>query len=86
MRIYVEASEPTWVSLTEADGNRLMVRMLEPGDTRTFELAKTVTLRTGNAGGLIVRLNGKSIGPLGPHGKVQEIEFKDGSFRIGSGD
>lgn len=86
MRIYVEASEPTWVSLTEADGNRLMVRMLEPGDTRTFELAKTVTLRTGNAGGLIVRLNGKSIGPLGPHGKVQEIEFKDGGFKIGSGD
>jgi len=39
-------------------------------------------LRTGNAGGLIVRFNGKEIGPLGPAGKVRDIVFKDGAYKV----
>jgi hypothetical protein len=84
MRIEMEASEPCWVSLTDADGNRLLTRALMPGDPRTVEVERMARLRTGNAGGLKVSLNGKPLGPLGPKGKIREIEFKDGNFKITS--
>ncbi len=50
MHIDLEAREPTWVSITDVDGNSLMARVLEPNETRSFELTKGATLRTGNAG------------------------------------
>jgi hypothetical protein len=39
-------------------------------------------LRAGNAGGLTVRANGKTLGPLGPHGAVRDVEFKNGDFKV----
>src|SRR5581483_6234248 len=81
MRIEIEASEPAWVSLTDADGNMLLTRLIQPGDPRTIEVDRAAKLRTGNAGGLIVKLDGKLLGPLGPKGKIREIDFSDGSFK-----
>ena len=31
---------------------------------------------------LTVRANGKSLGPLGPHGAVRDVEFKNGDFKL----
>ncbi|MGH9594835.1 MAG: DUF4115 domain-containing protein, partial [Bryobacteraceae bacterium] len=81
-RIELEASEPTWISVTEEGGHTLMSKLLEPNNVRTLNLAKNAVLRAGNAGGLTIRLNGKSIGPIGPHGGVRDVEFKDGAYRI----
>src|SRR5262249_46836275 len=61
-RLELEASEPTWVSLIDVEGTTLVSRMLEPGDTRSLELSKNAILRTGNAGGLILRFNGAPVG------------------------
>lgn len=82
MRIELEAAEPTWVSLADAEGNRLLTALLAAGETRSVELMKSGTLRTGNAGGLRIHLDGKPIGPIGPAGKVRDIEFKDGAFKM----
>ena len=82
MRIDLEATEPVWVAITDANGKKLFERTLEANETRSVELTTGATLRTGNAGGLVLRLNGKPIGPLGPTGKVRVVEFKDGAFRI----
>ncbi|MGH9558054.1 MAG: DUF4115 domain-containing protein [Bryobacteraceae bacterium] len=82
MKIELAASEPTWISLTDADGNKLMTRLLSPGDKRTLELENPATLRTGNAGGLLVSLDGKALGTIGPRGKVREIKFSGGAFKI----
>jgi len=84
MRIEIASTEPAWISLSDLDGERLAVGMIEPGKGRTVEIDRPATLRTGNAGGLIVHLNGKPLGPIGPRGKVREIAFKDGSFTITS--
>ncbi len=59
MHIDLEAREPTWISITEVDGNSLMARVLEPNETRSFELTKGATLRTGNAGALTIRLTAR---------------------------
>jgi len=80
--IDLEASEPTWISITEDGGNTLMSRLLEPNDVRSLDLTRNAVLRAGNAGGLTIRFNGTSIGPIGPHGGVRQVEFKDGAYRI----
>jgi hypothetical protein len=82
MHVDIEARQPAWVAITDASGKRLMSKTLEANETHTLELTAGATLRTGNAGGLIVRFNGKEIGPLGPTGKVRDISFKDGTYKI----
>jgi hypothetical protein len=81
-RIDLEASEPSWISVTEEDGHTLMSDLLQPDKPRSLNLAKNAVLRAGNAGGLTIRFNGKSIGPIGPHGGVRDVEFKDGAYHI----
>jgi hypothetical protein len=82
MHIELEAREPAWVSVTDVDGNSLLAGTLQPNETRSLELTKGATLRTGNAGALVIRFNGKDVGPLGPVGKIRDVEFKDGTFKI----
>jgi hypothetical protein len=82
MHVESKATDPTWIYFVDADGKKLMVGLLEPAEPKTFDLNKIATLRTGNAGGLVVNLNGKSIGPIGPRGYVRQIEFKDGGFKL----
>jgi RodZ C-terminal domain len=80
-RVELEASEPTWISIRGGDGTTLS-RLIEPGDTQTVDIREPAILRSGNAGGLTIHSNGKSLGPLGPHGAIREVEFKDGAFKL----
>jgi hypothetical protein len=82
MHIDIEAKQPAWVAITDANGKRLMAKTLEANETHTLDLTAGATLRTGNAGGLVVRFNGKEIGPLGPVGKIRDISFKNGAYRV----
>src|ERR1700730_5640535 len=82
MHVDLEAREAAWVSITDVNGNTLLARILQPNETRSMELTKGATLRTGNAAALVIRFNGKDIGPLGPEGKIRDVEFRDGTFRI----
>jgi hypothetical protein len=84
MHLELTASEPTWISLMGADRSGLFSRLLVPGQMRSVEVDHAATLRTGNAGGLRVALDGKPLGPIGAKGQVREIEFKDGVFKITS--
>jgi hypothetical protein len=82
MRVEIEAREAAWVAITDESGKRLLARTLEANESRSIDLTSGATLRTGNAGGLILRLNGKELGPLGPEGKIRDVSFKDGGYRI----
>lgn len=82
MDIVLEAAEPSWVSMNDQDGKTLFAQLIMPGSPRRVSLQGSGVLRTGNAGGLSVRLNGVSLGLLGPKGRVRDVEFKDGSFKI----
>ncbi len=82
MHIDIEAKQPAWVAITDASGKRLMAKTLEANETHTLDLTAGATLRTGNAGGLVVRFNGKEIGPLGPVGKIRDISFKNGAYKV----
>lgn len=82
MHIELEAREPAWVSITDAAGKPLLVGILQSNEIRTLDVTREAVLRTGNAGGLIVRLNGKEIGQLGPTGKVRDVQFQKNTFKI----
>ena len=84
MEVVLDATEPSWVSMKDEGGKSIFAQLLVPGFPRTVNLEGTAILRTGNAGGLAVRLNGNPIGSLGPAGKVREVVFKNGNFTIGS--
>ena len=82
MSVNLEASEPAWVSIIDDEGAKLFAKVLLANETYNLELARQATLRTGNAGGLTVKFNGQDIGTLGPPGKVREILFKDGGYKM----
>jgi cytoskeleton protein RodZ len=68
--IRVRAREEAWVSLT-VDGKPIPSSLLKPGEERQVEAHRRVILKTGNAGGVDVTLNGK---PLALDAKPNEVK------------
>lgn len=81
VRVELLADEPVWV-LARTDGKYLFSGTLTPNQTRTVEANSSVVLRLGNAGGVNITLNGKSIGAVGPKGQVRTVQLTSGGFEI----
>jgi Domain of unknown function (DUF4115) len=77
----LSATEKTWLSIT-ADGKRIFSGVLEPSQTKTLFGSDIATMKVGNAAGIEVLWNGKSIGPIGPRGQVREVMFTPNNFEI----
>jgi cytoskeleton protein RodZ len=71
-QVSMTASEDAWIRFSSA-GRILYIGTLRAGQSRTVEGADAAQLVVGNAGGLDVRLNGRSIGPLGPRGQPRTL-------------
>ena len=82
MKIDLEATAPTWIQLHDGAGTNLLAQMLLPREPKSVTLTKRAVLRVGNAGGLLVRVNGQPVGALGYAGQVRDIEFADGKFTL----
>ena len=82
MQVEMEATSPSWISMKDEDGNTVIAQLLVPGSPQTITLRKPAILRAGNAGGMVIRLDGKPIGSIGPPGGVRDVEFKDGGFTL----
>jgi len=80
LAIEVVASEAVWLSAT-IDGKKT-VAVLKDGQTRRFAANERASLFTGNAGGIEIRVNGKSIGPVGPRGQLRTILITPEGFSI----
>lgn len=68
-RLEVTAKEKCWVSIN-SDGSPVFSRVIEPGETQSFSAAQSLSIKVGNAGGVSLRINGKSAKPLGKPGEV----------------
>ncbi len=78
VRVELSALESTWLSVA-ADGKQIFSGTLQASETKTLEGRQTARVRTGNAGGVEVIFNGKTIGRLGREGEVRTVIFtKDG--------
>jgi len=81
LSVGLSATERTWVSLS-SDGKTVFSGVLDASQTKNIEGVENAKLTTGNAAGLDVRWNGKSIGPLGTHGQVRVVVFTPENFQI----
>lgn len=77
----LSATETTWLQIT-SEGKQIFSGVLEPSQTKTLKASDVARMRVGNAGGLEVRWNGKSIGPIGPRGQVRVVLFTPDNFQI----
>ncbi len=70
-RISLQAhiGQRSWVRVV-GDGQVIEESLLEAGIDRTWEATQTLTLRTGNAAGVELSLNGESLGTMGAVGQV----------------
>ncbi len=72
--VQVKAKEDSWVSIV-ADGKSVMQRVLTADKHKKIKAGKTIVLRTGNAGGIEVSFNGRSLGALGNENEPRTLTF-----------
>lgn len=72
MAVRLVATETTWVSIT-VNGHSVFRGTLKPNEVRTLSGVARANLVIGNAGGVDVIADGKSIGPIGPPGHVRQV-------------
>ena len=73
--------EKTWLSVS-ADGKEIYSGILQTAESKELEGQRTARVRAGNAGGIQVVFNGKTIGPLGPKGQVRTAVFTRDRYTI----
>lgn len=71
LSLEVVASQRSWLRVT-VDGAVVEEGFLNANDTRVWEAEESILIRTGNAGGLTLILNGEDLGPMGNIGQVVE--------------
>jgi cytoskeleton protein RodZ len=69
-RVSLEASEESWIEIRDRFDKRVLSRLLAPGDVLNVPDQAGLRLTVGNAGGLVIRVDGQSIPPLGGSGVV----------------
>ena len=81
IRVEVSAIEPSWLSIV-ADGRQTFSGVLQADQSKFMECHENGRVRTGNAGGLKVVFNGKSMGTVGPRGQVRVVVFTRDNFEV----
>lgn len=74
VQLRLQLTQDCWLAVT-VDGKRVLYDTLPAGSVREFRAAKTITLRAGNAGGVVATVDGQPLGTLGSKGQVQERIF-----------
>jgi hypothetical protein len=69
LRLQFQVDQECWISVT-ADGLHLVSRILQPGESATYEAENRFYLILGNAGGVSLQINGKPARSLGKPGEV----------------
>lgn len=71
-RIILKALEDTWVRIRLADGTMVLSRILKAGDSYAVLENRGMVLTAGNAGGLRIIVDGRTLPALGPKGAVRK--------------
>jgi hypothetical protein len=66
----MQITQLTWVEVT-VDGIKVVFgELMEAGQRRAWEARRSITVRTGNAAGVVLTLNGTELGAMG---KINEV-------------
>ncbi len=72
LHLSLEVVDDCWVSL-HSDGNRVLVRLMRPGEDITTAAEERFYMILGNAAGVNLKINGKPLRPLGESGDVVKL-------------
>lgn len=73
--VEVSASGRSWLQVTANEKPPLFEGFIMAGESRRWRSSSAVTIRVGNAGAVVVTVNGKNVGPLGAPGEVVSRTF-----------
>lgn len=74
VEVTLELQDKSWLRVT-ADGKTEFVGELTKGERRTWTAEKQLSVRSGNAGAVLVTVNDRPTTPLGNPGAVKEVTF-----------
>jgi len=71
-RVVIKAKTESWIQVLSRDGDLLLTRVLRPGDQYLVPNRSNLFLMTGNAGGIEIIVDGKSVPAIGRPGVVRD--------------
>jgi cytoskeletal protein RodZ len=74
LRLEIRTKGPCWVSAV-ADGERVVYRLMQPGERTLVEARVAITLRVGDAGVVAYSINGATGRPLGRNGEAVTVRI-----------
>jgi cytoskeleton protein RodZ len=80
-RIVIKANQGSWIDAC-ADERTVIRRYLPPSNTADLGFTNAAVVRTGNAGGVEISVNGTATGPVGALGEVRVIQFDSKGFHF----
>ncbi|MEJ2008432.1 MAG: DUF4115 domain-containing protein [Acidobacteriota bacterium] len=72
--LQVATTERSWVAI-DADGRMIKQGIMNPNEVKTYEANASFDVLPGNALGVILSLNGKTLKPLGRQGEVKKVHL-----------
>jgi len=83
--LILKGIDKSWVLVTMDDGQTSSELDLDEGEVKAYKAERSFKLKIGNAGGVDVQFNGRSLGVLGILGQVVEIELPGGTVAAEGG-
>jgi len=71
IRLITRITERAWLRVV-VDGQVMLETILEPGEEREWVGQQNVSVRSGNAGGVVILVGGEELGAMGAPGQVVE--------------
>jgi len=65
----------SWLFVSDASGRTLFSGQIARGTTKTFSTDLSLNVKIGNAGGVDLTVNGKSVDPIGVDGEVVSVSY-----------
>jgi cytoskeleton protein RodZ len=83
-RIVIRAIADSWVQIRDAGQSALLTRLLKVGEAYTVPYRPGVSMRTGNAGGLEITVDGEPAPPLGRMGTIRNVALEPQALIAGT--
>ena len=77
LSLTIEATEAAWVQV-KADKSSAVQRLLQAGEKVSVEAKEKITVDLGNAGGVQITFQGRSLGSPGKRGEVVHLVYPEG--------
>jgi len=82
VNVSITAHADSWIQVT-ADGKTIFTGILKPNESRQISGNEMVKLVAGNAGGITVSLNGRTLDRLGAVGQVKVLRLTEEGLQAG---